>query len=204
MVCWNVDDLLIGQAKPETVTWFLTLIARCYNTPNKKLTSTRGSYHNYLGHRLLWSWHDEIWHGSIHRQNYWCFPWKDHGSDFHPGRWSSFCGQPLNWCLSTSQRPSTETTAQLLFLSRVCHDIQTPVSFLATRVKHPEEDDWGETQTGCNISRQYLFPQTNSVCWISFYHLMVCWCFTSDTQRMPRSHWCHFYTRAQCSAQLFH
>jgi hypothetical protein len=32
------------------------------------------------------------------------------------------------------------TTAQLLFLSPVCRDIQTP-AFLTTRVKHPDEDD---------------------------------------------------------------
>ncbi len=48
-VCWDVDDLLIGHAKPETFTRFLTWIAKCYNTPAKKLTPTWGSYHNYLG-----------------------------------------------------------------------------------------------------------------------------------------------------------
>jgi hypothetical protein len=36
------------------------------------------------------------------------------------------------------------TTAQLLFLSHVCCDIQTPVSFLTTRVYYPDEDDWGK------------------------------------------------------------
>jgi hypothetical protein len=36
------------------------------------------------------------------------------------------------------------TTPQLLFLSCICCDIQTPVSFLMTRVKHPDEDDWGK------------------------------------------------------------
>ena len=36
------------------------------------------------------------------------------------------------------------TTAQLLFLSsRARRDIQTAVSFLTTRVKKPDEDDWG-------------------------------------------------------------
>jgi hypothetical protein len=33
------------------------------------------------------------------------------------------------------------TTAQLLFLSHVRLDIQTPVFFLTTRVIHPDEDD---------------------------------------------------------------
>ncbi len=35
-------------------------------------------------------------------------------------------------------------TAQLLFLSRVCCDIQTTVAYLTTRVKQPNEDDWGK------------------------------------------------------------
>jgi hypothetical protein len=37
------------------------------------------------------------------------------------------------------------TTAQLLFLSgRARRDIQTAVAFLTTRVKQPDEDDWGK------------------------------------------------------------
>ena len=35
-------------------------------------------------------------------------------------------------------------TAQLLFLSWVCRDIQTAVAFLTTWVKVPDEDDWGK------------------------------------------------------------
>ncbi len=36
------------------------------------------------------------------------------------------------------------TTAQLLFLSRVRRDIQPTIAFLTTRVKQPDEDDWGK------------------------------------------------------------
>jgi hypothetical protein len=36
------------------------------------------------------------------------------------------------------------TTPQLFFLSRVRHDIQTTVAFLTTRVKKPDNDDWGK------------------------------------------------------------
>ena len=37
------------------------------------------------------------------------------------------------------------TTAQLLFLSaRARPDIRTPVSFLCTRTRAPDEDDWGK------------------------------------------------------------
>jgi hypothetical protein len=35
-------------------------------------------------------------------------------------------------------------TAQLLFLSRVRCNIQTTAAFLTTRVKQPDEDDWGK------------------------------------------------------------
>jgi hypothetical protein len=35
-----------------------------------------------------------------------------------------------------------QTTTQLLFLPHVQRDIQTPVSFLTTRVRHTDEDDW--------------------------------------------------------------
>ena len=45
------------------------------------------------------------------------------------------------------------TTAQLMFLSsRARRDIQTAVSFLTTRVKKPEEYDWGKLK----IALKYL------------------------------------------------
>jgi hypothetical protein len=38
-------------------------------------------------------------------------------------------------------------TAQILFLStRVRQDIQTAMAFLTTRVKSPDEDDWGKVK----------------------------------------------------------
>jgi hypothetical protein len=46
---WHVDDLLIGHPKPDTVTLFLAWIAKRYNMPDKKVTPTWGSYHDYLG-----------------------------------------------------------------------------------------------------------------------------------------------------------
>ncbi len=49
LVCWHVDDLLNGHSIPEIVTWFLTWIAKCYNTPDKNHNPTLGSYHDYLG-----------------------------------------------------------------------------------------------------------------------------------------------------------
>jgi hypothetical protein len=48
-------------------------------------------------------------------------------------------------CLPESQAIAYHhTTVQLLFLSQVCHDIKTTVAFLTTRVKTPDEDNWGK------------------------------------------------------------
>ena len=48
--------------------------------------------------------------------------------------------------------------AQLLFLScRARRDIQTAVSFLTTRVKAPDEDDWGKLKRVLRYLRGTLY-----------------------------------------------
>jgi hypothetical protein len=43
------------------------------------------------------------------------------------------------------------TVAQLLFIgTRVRRDIQTAVAFLTTRVKKPDNDDWGRSRGSSN------------------------------------------------------
>ena len=56
---------------------------------------------------------------------------------------------PKKSCLPEEQaRKFHRTVAQLLFLGgRARPDIKTAVSFLTTRVKKPDEDDWGKR--GC-------------------------------------------------------
>jgi hypothetical protein len=48
------------------------------------------------------------------------------------------------------------TTAQLLFLSRVRRDIQPTIAFLTTRVKQPDEDDWGKLKKTSQVSHFHL------------------------------------------------
>ena len=49
------------------------------------------------------------------------------------------------------------TVAQLLFLSaRDRRDIQLPVAFLTTRVKAPDEDDWGKLKRCLNYLKDTL------------------------------------------------
>ena len=75
-------------------------------------------------------------------------------------------------------RPPTEATflseeqawafhhmmAQLLFLSRIRQDIQTMVAFLTTRVKRPDNDDWGKLRRVLKYlhSSHYLFAESLS------------------------------------------
>jgi hypothetical protein len=51
------------------------------------------------------------------------------------------------------------TVAQLLFLSRVRRDIQTAVAFLTTRVKHPDEDDWGKLKCVLKYLKGTRYPK---------------------------------------------
>jgi hypothetical protein len=141
--------LLIGHAKSETVTQFLTWIARRYNTPDNKLTPTWGLYHDYLGININFSDRRTV---KLDMVPYidkivYAFPEKIMGMISTPAADHLFAVRPLTEaCLLPEDHAWNfhHTTAQLLFLSRVCRDIQTPVSFLTTRVKHPDEDDWGK------------------------------------------------------------
>jgi hypothetical protein len=48
--------------------------------------------------------------------------------------------------------------AQLIFASaRSCKDIQTAVSFLTTRFKQPDEDDWGKLKRLLKYIRRTLY-----------------------------------------------
>jgi hypothetical protein len=53
---------------------------------------------------------------------------------------------PTKPCLLPETQVIDHTVAQLLFLSRVCRNIQTLVAFLTTRVKAPDKDDWGKVK----------------------------------------------------------
>jgi hypothetical protein len=148
-VCWYVDDLLIGHAKPDTVTRFLTWIAKCYHTPDKKLTPTRGSYHDYLGININFS--------DLGMVKIDIFPYINKIIDAFPekitGVTSTLAADHLFVVIPSAEArllPEDQaqvfhhTNAQLLFLSCVHCDIQTPVSFLTTRVICPDEDVWGK------------------------------------------------------------
>jgi hypothetical protein len=148
-ICWHVDDLLLGHEDPQVVTDFLTWLAARYNTPDKQLTAKRGLRHDYLGMTIDFSSTGSVAFDMIPYINKILsdFPEKITGVTSSPAADHLFQVRPTSEAkiLPEEQaRAFHHTTAQLLFLSRVRRDIQTTVAFLTTRVKHPDEDDWGK------------------------------------------------------------
>ena len=148
-ICWHVDDLFIGHEDPAVVSHFLRWLSARYDTDDKKLNVVRGPKHDYLGMNLDFSESGTV---KIEMTPYITkivetFPEKITGVQSTPAADHLFSVRPDN-----ESRPLPEeqarafhhTTAQLLFLSRVRRDIQTTIAFLTTRVKRPDEDDWGK------------------------------------------------------------
>ena len=148
-VCWHVDDLFLGHEDQAVVSHFLGWLAKRYDTDDKKLNVVRGPKHDYLGMNLDFSTPGTV---KIDMTPYInkivaAFPEKITGVQSTPAADHLFQIRP-----DSEVRPLPEeqarayhhTTAQLLFLSRVRRDIQTTIAFLTTRVKQPDEDDWGK------------------------------------------------------------
>ena len=148
-ICWHVDDLFIGHEDPAVISQFLRWLSLRYDTDDKKLNIVRGPKHDYLGMNLDFSTPGTV---KIEMTTYInkviaAFPEKITGVQMTPAADHLFQIRP-----DTESRPLPEeqarafhhTTAQLLFLSRVRRDIQTTIAFLTTRVKRPDEDDWGK------------------------------------------------------------
>ena len=148
-ICWHVDDLFIGHVDPKVVTSFLDWLAQRYNTTDKKLNVVRGPKHDYLGMTLDFSSTGAV---AIDMVPYItkiidAFPEMITGVQSTPAGDRLFQVRPhdeATYLPEEQARAFHHTTAQLLFLSRVRRDIQTTVAFLTTRVKKPDDDDWGK------------------------------------------------------------
>ena len=149
-ICWHVDDLFIGHVNPTVVTSFLDWLAQRYDTDDKKLNVVRGHKHDYLGMNLDFSTSGAV---QIDMIPYYikkindAFPEKITGVQATPAGDRLFQVRPPTEATFISEEQARvfhHTTAQLLFLSRVRRDIQTTVAFLTTRVKRPDNDDWGK------------------------------------------------------------
>ena len=148
-VTWHVDDLKVSHKDPFEITKFATYLSSIYG---KKLSVKRGKVHDYLGMDLDYTEKGSVkvsmvrYTGKVLRG----FPEKVTGSAASPAQDHLFKVRDES---DPDYKPLTEdlaqsfhhTTAQLLFMcSRARRDIQTAVAFLTTRVKKPDQDDWGK------------------------------------------------------------
>jgi hypothetical protein len=173
-ICWHVDDLFIGHKNPKTVTMILQWLQQRYETPDKPLKAMRGAHHDYLGMNINFSNRGEVSFDMIpYLQKFLTeFPEKITGVSSTPAADHLFKIRDPNDALLLPEQQAIafhHTTAQLLFLSCTHHDIQTAVAFLTTRVKAPNEDDWGKLKrvlkylNGTKSLKLYLSADTLSV-----------------------------------------
>jgi hypothetical protein len=148
-ICWHINDLFLGHKDHKVVSDTIAWLKNQYETPDKPLKTTRGPTHDYLGMNIDFSTPGNVSYDMIPYLNKVIteFPEKITGVAYTPAADHLFqiCPPTEDRILPESQAITYHhTTAQLLFLSQVCHNIQTVVALLTTWVKVPDEDDWGK------------------------------------------------------------
>jgi hypothetical protein len=145
-VCWHVDDLKVSHCDPAQVTIFGEWLSEKYG-----VATHQGTVRDYLGMIFDFSPKGKVMVTMMEYINI-----KNIIKDF-PEEIVGTKTSPAADHLFTVRDPSLvkvlpeeqamafhRTTAQLLFLStRAWRDIQPATAFLTTRVRLPDEDDWG-------------------------------------------------------------
>jgi len=146
VVC-HVDDLKVSHRDPFQITRLAAYLKDIYG----KVKVSRGTRHDFLGMDLdFGSVPGALQISMIPYLNGMLkeFPEDLKGSTATPGADHLFkVRDPSETKLLPEEQAQAfhRATAQLLFVSqRARRDIQTAVSFLTTRVKAPDEDDWGK------------------------------------------------------------
>ena len=148
-VCWHVDDLKVSHVNPIEVTKFGDWLNATYGV---SVATHRGKVHDYLGMIFDFSEKGKVMVNMIEYI-------KNIISDF-PEEIIAIRTSPAADHLFNVRDPSLATplpeeqarafhhaAAQLLFLSvRARRDIQPATAFLTTRVRNPDEDDWGKVK----------------------------------------------------------
>jgi hypothetical protein len=146
-VTWHVDDLKVSHKDGDEITKFLLYLGKLYGN---RITVNRGVVHDYLGMDLDFSSPGKLRVSMIKylAKIFKAFPEKIRAAAATPAADHLFevRDESERKLLPEEQaRAFHHSVAQLLFLSgRARPDIKTAVSFLTTRVKAPDEDDWGK------------------------------------------------------------
>jgi hypothetical protein len=146
-VIWHVDYLMAMCKEDFKLTKFLCYLAKIYGT---KLAMHTGREHDYLGMDMEFTSEGTLQVSMITylKNAIPGFPEMITGKGVTPAADYLFTIQDKKETRPLEQERRTafhHTVAQLLFMStRSSWDIQTAVAFLTTRVKAPDEDDWGK------------------------------------------------------------
>eukprot|EP00804_Cyclotella_cryptica_P004278 CCRYP_013488-RB/>CCRYP_013488-RB protein AED:0.37 eAED:0.20 QI:0/-1/0/1/-1/0/1/0/257 len=150
-VVWHVDDLKVSHKDRKEITKLLVYLGQIYGPG---ITVNRGRRHDYLGIDFDFS-EDGVVRLSMTKHIEKIF------EDF-PEEIGKECSSPASghlfevWDPEETKRLKKylpeeleqhfhHTVVQRLYVEmRVRRDIQTAVAFLTTRVKRPDEDDWGK------------------------------------------------------------
>eukprot|EP00984_Skeletonema_dohrnii_P016801 scaffold7524_cov79-Skeletonema_dohrnii-CCMP3373.AAC.1 len=148
-VLWHVDDLKISCANDVEITMLLLYLKNIYGD---KISMNRGKVHEYLGMTLDFSEPGVFnvtmipYIGTIITE----FPeaiTKSAPSPYTDNLFKVRDEADAKFLPEEQAVAFHRTVAQLLFLCyRARKDIQTAVSFLTTRVRRPDEDDWGKVK----------------------------------------------------------
>ncbi len=147
-ITWHVDDLKIShmdrEVVSEVVEWFKSIYGN--------VRVSRGYHHDYLGMDIDFSYHKQLRISMVNHLKKMIseFPEAITSNAVTPATDKLFEVRPDNdpnkHLLDESRaRAFHHAVAQALFVTtRYRHDIRTAIAFLCTRVKHPDEDDWGK------------------------------------------------------------
>jgi hypothetical protein len=145
-VIWHVDDLKVSHDDSEVLTDFGKWIKDKYGDCKEH----RGKVHDYLGMELDYSEPGRV---KITMISYLQdiineFPEEIIGTKVTPAADYLFKVRDRGEAKPLPEEQATifhRTVAKLVFVqARARRDLQTPVAFLTTRVKGPDEDDWGK------------------------------------------------------------
>jgi len=145
-IVWHVDDLKISHVDKSAVNDVISLLSKEFGK-EAPLTIKRGNVHEYLGMTLDYSISGKV---KIIMSDYINnilngLPEDMDGESPTPAANYLFDINMSNPTLLDKEKREFfhQTVAKLLFLcKRARPDIQTAVSFLCTRVKHPDTDDY--------------------------------------------------------------
>ncbi len=155
-VARHVDNLKVSLKGPQCITSVNKWLSTLYDD----LKETRGEVHNCLGITLDYIIPGFLWISMVAYINEILanFPEVIEGAAGSPTPNNLFLVQDDTQAIKLPEEQAVNfhhTVVQLLFLStKAQRDIQVAIALLTTRVKHPEEDNWGKLKQVLKVLKQ--------------------------------------------------